>query len=638
MDILTAARALASPALFRSPDDFAALPIAAHALLGDGFSAALVGIDGAVDWLCMPRFDSPSVFARILDAERGGSFAIRPAGFPFLAVQRYDSDTNVLETLFTADGRGTIRVLDLMPWADDPRATIHELHRRIDCPGGDVDVEILFDPRFDYGRDVPQIHPGDNGVLAVGRNGERLSLSLGADAKWKMLPNGGARATITMRTGMQVWCVLAWGRDDICHYRSHRPFEHLRATRRAWRAWASRLDYDGPFRHHVLRSALTLKLLMYAPTGAVVAAPTTSLPEWPGGTRNWDYRYTWARDSAMAIRASNLLGFDDEAREFYHFLRDAVDLGAGLQLMYTIDGRPVPAEEELRHLRGALGSSPVRIGNAARDQVQLDTAGAIVDAAHLFERFGGALTLRAWDTLVSILMRAETEWKLPDHGIWEPRTGKQHHVHSKLMNWLAMDRGAQLARSFGREDYAARWSGVARVIHDDIEKNALIGNGAGHFVSVYGGGPEDADATLLLLAVHGFLPDDDPRLARTTRFVRDKLGVGPFLRRYDAHDGVGGAEGAFFLCGFWLAEALALQGNLDEAIEVFVGHANTANHVGLLSEEIDPTTRTLLGNIPQAFSHLGLINAALRIDRALRLRDEGSSAPPHLVGPLPRKV
>ncbi len=640
MDIVSAARALRSPAVFRSQDDVRAMPIAARAVIGNGFTAALVALDGAVDWLCMPRFDSPSVFARVLDAERGGCFAIRPAAFPYASIQRYDTNTNVLETLFTADGRGAVRVLDFMPWEDDPRAGVHEIHRRIDVPGpgGEIEIEIVFDPRFDYGRDVPRILTGDHGVIAEGANGERLSLSVGADVSWTMLPGGGARATLLVRAGQQIWTVLAWGRSDICHYRSHRPFEHLRSTRKAWRTWSAQLDYDGPYRHHVERSALTLKLLMYAPTGAVVAAPTTSLPEWPGGARNWDYRYAWARDSAMAVRAANLIGFRSEARNFYHFLRDAVDVGAGLQLMYTIDGQPVPEEESLVHLAGAMGSRPVRIGNGARDQVQLDTTGAVVDAAHLYERFGGALTLRAWDTLASLLHRAESSWQEPDHGIWEPRTGRSHNVHSKLMNWLAMDRGAQLALSFGRDDLCARWTAVAKTIHADICAKAMIGNGKGHYVSTYGGGEEHADATLLLLALHGFLPDADERLRRTTAFVRERLGAGPFLYRYKADDGVGGPEGAFLLCGFWLAEALALQGNLDEALSVFVAHAESSNHVGLLTEEIDPETKTLLGNLPQAFSHLGLVNAALRIDRALRLRDEGSTASPHLVGPLPRKT
>lgn len=635
MDLVSAARRLGRPFVFASADAFAALPLAARGLIGDGFTAALVAADGAIDWLCLPRFDSASVFARVLDFERGGSMAVRPAAFPFESLQRYDSDTNVLETLFTAPGRGAVRAVDLMPWDDDPRASIHEIHRRVECVDGEVEIEIVFDPRFDYARDVPRVEIGEHGVAAEGAGGERLALSVSERLDWKALPGGGVRASLTLRPGRHLWCVLSWGNGRIAHVLEHRPFEHLRVTRRKWREWSSRLTYDGPWRHHVLRAALTLKLLMYAPTGAMVAAPTTSLPEWLGGARNWDYRYSWTRDSAMAIRAANLIGFGAEARDFYHFIRDAVDMEAGLQLMYTIDGRGVPDEVELAHLRGAFGSAPVRVGNGARDQIQLDTTGAIVDAANLFERFGGTLTLRAWDTLSRVVASAERTWRSPDHGIWEPRNAPVHNVHSKLMNWLAMDRGAQLALSFGRHDLGARWSACAREIHADVCASGMDATGR-HFVSVYGG--DRPDATLLLLATHGFLPDDDPRLKATLAFVRDRLGTGPFLHRYHADDGVGGAEGAFILCGFWLAEALALQGDLDEARRVFVAHAEASNHLGLLSEEIDPANGTLLGNFPQAFSHLGLVNAALRIDLALRLRDEGSSRSPHLVGPLPRRL
>jgi alpha,alpha-trehalase len=634
MDLVSIARRLSRPFVFASPDDIAGLPLAARGLIGDGFTAALVAADGAIDWLCMPRFDSPSVFARILDAKRGGSMAVRPARLPFESLQRYDPDTNVLETLFHANGSGSVRLVDSMPWADDPRASIHELHRRIDCPGGEVELEIVFDPRFDYGRDTPRIAIGEHGLMAEGSSGEHLALSLSRRLDWKLLPDGGARATVRLRSGAQLWCVLSWNGNAIDHVDSHRPWEHLRCTRRKWREWSGRLTYDGPFRHHVLRSALMLKLLIYAPTGAAVAAPTTSLPEWIGGPRNWDYRFTWARDAAMAIRAANLIGYGSEARDFYHFIRDAVDTNVGLELMYTVDGRPVPHEQELVHLAGSFGSAPVRIGNGARSQTQLDTTGAIVDSAHLFEMFGGTLTLEAWRKLIAIIERAEARWQDPDHGIWEPRHGVRHNVHSKLMNWLAMDRGAQLAVAFGRKDLASRWAGCATQIHADICARGMDATGR-HFVSVYG--EERPDAALLLLGIHGFLRDDDARLDQTVRWIQRELGAGPYLYRYRDQDGVSGPEGAFILCGFWLAEALALAGRLDDALEVFTAHAEASNHLVLLSEQIAPGDGTLLGNFPQAFSHLGLINAALRLDLALRLRDEGSSRAPHLVSPLAKK-
>ena len=633
MDLVTVAQRLSRPFIFREGDDPSKLPIAARGMIGNGSTTALVAVDGAIDWLCMPRFDSPSVFARILDAKRGGEMAVRPLDRPFECLQQYDPDTNVLESLFFAkDGR--LRVMDYMPWSDDPRASIREVHRRIDCVSGSVDVEVVFDPRFDYARNVPQIHVAEHGLLAEGENGERLALSSSQRLDFTARPEGGMRATVTLRPGKHLWLVLDWDADSVDATASYRPYEQLRATRRQWREWAARLTYDGPWRHHVLRSALALKLLIYRPTGAVVAAPTTSLPEWPGGPRNWDYRFTWARDAAMTIRATNLIGYTGEALEFYHFIRDVVDDTAGLELMYTVDGKRVPAETELDHLAGSFGARPVRIGNGARDQVQLDTTGAIVDTAHLFERFGGTLTMHAWQKLASIITLAERQWREPDHGMWEPRHGVRHNVHSKLMNWLAFDRGTHLATAFGRSDLYTRWARSTEEVHADICANGMD-SARRHFVSVYG--EDRPDASLLLLPTLGFLRDDDPRIAETVDWVRRELATGPFVYRYHDADGVGGPEGAFVLCGFWLVEALALLGRLDEAREVFVAHAEAANHVGLLAEEIAPGDRTLLGNFPQAFSHLGLINAALRIDLALRLRDEGSSRAPHLVGSLIRR-
>lgn len=634
MDLITVADWLSRPFVFAEGQGAAEIPIAARGMIGNGSTAALISVDGAIDWLCLPRFDSPSVFARILDEHRGGEMAVRPARRPFRSLQHYDSDTNVLETAFYAD-TGTLRVVDFMPWSDDARATLHEIHRRIDCTSGVVTAEIVFDPRFDYGRHVPAIHRAEHGLMAEGEGGERLALSVSRRVDFQQRAEGGMRATVTLRPGEHVWTILEWDAQTVDATSSHRPYEHLRTTRRMWREWSSRIRYDGPWRHHVLRSALALKLMIYRPTGAVVAAPTTSLPEWPGGPRNWDYRFTWARDAAMTIRATNLLGYGAEAAEFYHFLRDSVDDSVGLELMYTVDGKRVPAEEELLHLAGSFGARPVRIGNGARDQVQLDTTGAIVDAAHLFERFGGTLTLQAWRKIETIVTLAEKHWSDPDHGIWEPRHGVRHNVHSKLMNWLAFDRGRHLAVSFGRHDLAERWAACARTVHADICTRGMDETGR-HFVSVYG--EARPDAALLLLPTTGFLADDDPRLADTISWVQRELGSGPFLYRYHDADGVGGPEGAFMLCGFWLAEALALTGRLDDAASIFVAHAGAANHLGLLAEEIIPESRTLIGNFPQAFSHLGLINAALRIDLGLRLRDEGSSRAPHLVGGIQRRA
>jgi GH15 family glucan-1,4-alpha-glucosidase len=613
------------PFVFTEANRGETLPIGAHGIIGDGFSSALVRVDGAIDWLCMPRFDSPSVFASILDRDTGGETAITPVQRPFEVLQRYDPDTNVLETLFRVEGQGVVRLTDFMPWSDDPRLSIHEVHRRIECIEGEVELAVVFNPRFDYGATEPTLGRQEHGIRAQGNGNASLSAAFDAQVPWSDRAGGGVETRLKLRAGERRWMVLSWGSPHVEPVAAYRSFELLRATRHRWREWSRLLHYDGPWRHHVLRSALVLKSLIYAPTGGMVAAPTTSLPEWVGGTRNWDYRYVWARDGAMGVRACNLIGYKSEARDFFHFVRDALDHGAGLDVMYSIDGGPAPAECELAHLSGFRGSGPVRIGNDARLQTQLDTAGALLDAAFLYEKSGWSITLRAWRHLVTVVETVAAQWHKPDHGIWEPRDGKRHNVHSKLMSWLALDRASRLALLFGDNAAHHRWATTAGQVHADLCANGLDAAGK-RFTMAYD--LDVPDAALLLMPIHGLLDPQDPRMLATMDWVRAELGSGPFLYRYRVDDGVGGDEGAFVLCGFWLAEALAMAGRIEEAQAVFVAHAEASNHLGLLAEEIDPTTGTLLGNFPQAFSHLGLINAAARIDLALRMRDEGSHRTP----------
>jgi GH15 family glucan-1,4-alpha-glucosidase len=424
--------------------------------------------------------------------------------------------------------------------------------------------------------------------------------------------------------------VLSYAGQSPEPIESYRPFDHLRATRRAWRAWSSQVTYDGPWRHHVLRSALLMKLLTYAPTGAMVAAPTTSLPEWIGNSRNWDYRFTWARDAAMAVRALNLIGCEKEAREFFYYVRDCLERDDGLRVMYAIDGLNVPEERVLDHLSGFAGSRPVRIGNGAREQLQLDAAGSLVDAAFMFERCGGALTLRTWRHLRGVIDTVERRWREPDHGIWEPRSGEKHNVDSKMMCWVALDRGARIARLFGDRAMEQRWSASAADVKAEVLRSAVDASGR-RLTAAFG--VDVPDAALLRIPLHSFMEPNDPYVVETTEWLRKELGTGPFLHRYrlDTDDGVGGEEGAFVLCGFWLAETYAMQGRVEDALDTFVAHAEASNHVGLLAEEIDPATGALLGNFPQSFSHLGMINAALRIALAMRLRDEGSDEVPRLI-------
>ena len=347
MDLYSAAKRLNRPFVFADEASRSALTIADHGLIGDGFSAALVRADGAIDWLCLPRFDSPSVFASLLDSENGRFTSVSPVDYPFESLQRYDPDTNVLETVFRIEGRGTIRLTDYMPWTDDPRSAVHEVHRRVQCVEGEAVVKVVFDPRFDYGRAATRFEIAGRSASAKGPADQRLVAVLGGVGEWEPRPEGGVQAVFRLKAGERGWVVISWNAAKSESILAYRPFEALRNTRRRWRDWVQQLQYDGPWRHHVVRSALLLKLLMYAPTGAMVAAPTTSLPEWIGGVRNWDYRYTWTRDTAMAVRAANLLGCNREAREFFHFVRDTLERDRELHIMYAVDGGRVPDEQTL---------------------------------------------------------------------------------------------------------------------------------------------------------------------------------------------------------------------------------------------------------------------------------------------------
>ena len=540
--------------------------------------------------------------------------------------QAYDDATNVLQTLFHQPDRGVVVLTDFMPWSGDPRSTGHELHRLLEAREGSVDLEIIFDPRFDYARGETRVEVADEGVVAEGET-EHLSLSVGRGIRFEPREGGGARARFTLRSGARLWTVMSWRSKRPEKVAAYRSFERLRTTRRSWRAWASRMHYDGPWRHDVLRSALVLKLLQYAQTGAVVAAPTTSLPVSRGGDRNWDYRFCWTRDSAMAIRAMNQIGYPEEALDFFHFVRDTVEERDTLDVMVTIDGGNVPREVTLDHLVGHGGARPVRLGNAARLQTQHDIVGPLLDAASLHERSGGVLGLRFWRQIRKLVNQAIENASEPDHGIWEPRAEPSHHVHSKLMIWVALDRALAIGPRFGGDRYEKTWQQARERIHADILRRGFDKE-TGTFVGAYGG--RDMDATLLLLPIYDFLPPADPRITNTVDRVIQELGDGRFLRRYRTSDGIDADEGGFVLCGFWLAEALALCGRLDEALEVFHNHLSAANHLGLLSEQVDTATGAPLGNTPQAFSHLGLIQAAARLDLALKLRDEGVHDPPRL--------
>lgn len=603
-------------------------PIGDYALIGESRSAALISCAGSLDWLCWPRFDSPSIFAKILDAERGGAFSIAPRG-EVRTSRRYVGDTNVLETRFVGD-HGTARLVDLMPAIPEVEKRhrllpLRQLLRRIEVIEGELEIDAIFAPRPDYARITPQLRMrGD----AIQCEHAATVLSLRSDVPF-VIDGPTARAAFTLRAGER--------RDFALGYDEHSPAVMPHLGREAdlqlemslsfWREWSSAFRYDGPYRDAVMRSALVLKLLSYAPSGAIVAAPTTSLPERIGGIRNWDYRYCWLRDASFTVSALYDLGFATEGGAFVDWLMYGTRLTQpGLQILYDVYGEARIPERELPHLDGYMQSRPVRIGNAALDQFQLDVYAEVLGAIEEYSERGGHLDRDMRKLTVRLADIVVKRWREPDSGIWEKRSGLQQHVHAKVMAWSALDCAIRIVE----EQQKLQLDTIGwRRVRDEI-KDLVLSRGfndrLGSFVSVFDG--DELDASMLYVARVGFLPADDPRMLGTIDAIRAKLGRDDLVYRYqiETEDGLPPGEGAFLPCSFWLVEALSLAGRDDEARDVFEKLLARANDVGLLSEEIDVATGALLGNFPQALTHIALINAALTLEkrstRSVRAADE----------------
>lgn len=596
------------------------LPIAEHGLIGDLHTAALVGTDGTIDWYCCPRFDSPSVFAALLDADRGGLFRIAPEGDGWRSKQLYLPDTNLLITRFLMpDGVGEVQ--DFMP---PPRpgaaAHRHRLIRRVLAVRGQVRFVVDVAPRFDYARARHEVALTPHGALF---RSPALALGLATGQPLELVDGGAVRARIAVRAGETASFVLervAPGEGPVPCAEADIAAE-FDATVAFWRRWLRRSRYNGRWREMVHRSALALKLLTYAPTGAIVAAPTTSLPEVLGGARNWDYRYTWMRDAAFTLYALLRLGFTEEAGAFMGWLlgrlRHAADREAGpLQIMYGIDGREDLPEEELSHLEGYMGSTPVRIGNGAATQLQLDIYGELMDSLYLCTKGGLPIYHDGWLAVTRTLEWLMDHWDQPDEGIWETRGGRGDYTHSRLMSWVAVERAIRLAHQRGLPADLRRWRAVRDRIYDQIwERGWHPGRRA--FVQRY---DSDAlDASLLLMPLCKFIAPTDPRWTATLDAIAAELVADSLVYRYSVDaspDGLAGREATFSMCSFWWVEALARAGRLDEAQLAFEKMLTYANHVGLYAEEIGPTGEQL-GNFPQAFTHLALVSAAYNLDRQL---------------------
>jgi GH15 family glucan-1,4-alpha-glucosidase len=598
-----------------------------HGLIGDLQTAALVASDGTIDWFCAPRFDSPSIFASLLDEQKGGHFKIQPDGVPYVTKQLYLPGTAILITRFLSED-GVGEVMDFMPIAGDQATERHRLIRILRVVRGHMRFRAEIEPRFDYGREFPDVEATPDGIefrgrtttlrVSASRDGERLAQRMERTEHGAVV-YGEAKAGDVR--GIVVETAPEGPMRVVPPEQLVREFEE---TRDFWRSWIGRSKYQGRWREMVERSAMTLKLMTYAPTGALVAAPTAGLPEQVGGERNWDYRFTWIRDASFSVYALLGLGFTSEARAFLQWLNDrvrhAAERSAPLQIMYRIDGSPDLEEFTLDHFEGYRGSSPVRIGNGAATQLQLDIYGEALDSIHLADAHELQMSHTAWLNTVSLMDWLCDHWDQPDDGIWETRGGRQDFVYGRLMSWVAFDRAIRMAQGRGRPGDTGRWTNMRDMIYRQIMERGFHPKREA-FVQHYD--TDVLDASLLYMPLVGFIAPTDPLWQSTLNAMDGELVSDSLVYRYDpaaSPDGLRGSEGTFTICSFWYVDALARSGRLDDARLTFEKMLTYASPLGLYSEEIAPTGEQI-GNFPQAFSHLSLISAAVNLDYQL---DHGS--------------
>jgi GH15 family glucan-1,4-alpha-glucosidase len=584
-----------------------------YGLIGDTQTAALVGHDGSIDWLCFPRFDSGACFAALLGTPEHGRWLIRPTGEVIRQTRRYREHTLILETDFeTADGE--VRLIDFMP----PRETKPDVVRIVEGIGGQVSMQMELVIRFDYGWQVPWVYHDDHSLRAVG-GPDGLVLRTPVETRGKKMRT---LAAFTVGEGERVPFVLTWFPSHEPLPRPIHPEHALRDTLTFWKDWTGSLrQVHGPWERQVRRSLITLKALTYAPTGGIVAAATTSLPEDLGGVRNWDYRYCWVRDATLTLDALLESGAVDEAEAWRGWLlRAAAGSPEQLQIMYGPACERRLIEYELDCLPGYENSRPVRVGNAAAEQFQLDVYGELMDAMDRARRHGLQEHSETWALQVALMDFVEQHWADPDNGIWEVRGPRRHFVHSKVMAWVAIDRAVAAVEQYGLPGPLDRWKELRQRIHDEVCERGF-NRSKGAFTQYYG--CDELDASVLMIPLVGFLPPTDERMVSTIEAIERELVVDGFVQRYQTYgevDGLPGREGAFLACTFWLVDNLALMGRVDDAKAMFERLLALGNDLGLYSEEYDPKAHRMVGNYPQAFTHVGLVNSARNLSRVLKER------------------
>jgi alpha,alpha-trehalase len=600
-------------------------PISDYGLIGDQKTCALVGMDGSIDWLCVPRFDSPSIFAAILDIKRGGSFRILPSNGRdgFQATQYYEGPTSILSTEFK-DESGRIKITDFMPCfrVGGVMISTAEIHRRVSCLEGKFSIAVSVKPRMDYGRIVPNVEylEGLGYTFVSPEPDVRQETALVTQKKFE-IGEGSIEGSCDFDVGdPPIDLIFRGGGIKLHSAQEAYTDEKLRETKEYFEKWSGKTIFSGKWKDLVVRSAITLKLLIYGPTGAIIAAPTTSLPEQVGGVRNWDYRYSWIRDSSYVLWAFHSLGHDEAEESYLDWVDSIYYLTAeNLQVMLGVTGERDLSEITLQYLEGYAKSSPVRTGNGAWDQFQLDIYGILVDAIYFSHVHHEEINRKIYNFVVKLIIKAvEEKWQKPDCGIWEVRGEHLHFVYSKMWCWVALSRAVKIAKSIGEEQDAARWSVLRDKIRDQIMKDGWDPK-VNSFVRAYG--KKDLDAANLLMPQVRFISAKDPKmLATIDETMKKLLTKGKFVYRYLADDGLPGDEGAFLICSFWLVSCLALAGRVDEAEKLMDSLVEFSNHLGLFSEEIDPSDGTMLGNFPQAFTHMGFITAAVTLSKAMQAK------------------
>ncbi len=593
-------------------------PIEDYALVGDLETAALIGRDGSVDWLCWPRFDSDACFAALLGEPRHGRWLLAPQDQAKIS-RCYRGDTLILETEFTT-ADGTVMIVDFMP----PRGEHSSLIRTVIGKTGEVAMRSELIVRFGYGAVVPWVHRQDDGTMQAVAGSDQTVLR--ADVELN-IDDSGINSKFVIEAGQTISFTLTYAPSHLLPPEPIQPATSLIATERYWTEWSGRARIDaGERRNAVMRSLITLKALTYAPTGGIVAAPTTSLPETLGGIRNWDYRFCWLRDATLSLLALMNAGYYEEAGAWRDWLLRAVaGEPAQAQIMYSIVGGRRLTEWEIDWLPGYEGAKPVRIGNSAHDQLQLDVYGEVMDALYQAQRGGLACNADTWTLQRALLEHLAEIWRQPDRGMWESRGEPRHYTFSKVMAWVAFDRGVKCADEFGLEGPVQRWREIAQEIHDDICAHSYDAE-LGSFVQAYGS--KWLDGSLLLLPTTGFLPPNDARIVATVQAIKERLISDNFVMRHDpaeSETGLAHGEGAFLACSFWLADAMILLGQHDEGQQLFDNLLKLRNDLGLLSEEYDVSAKRLIGNFPQAFSHVALVNTAHNLARGSKPAEQRAS-------------